>query len=270
METQILNSSGNQVPVDAKTWVATTTAYLESTYKTQGQDAAQLQALSSAESDRLITEAIAAGGVGLAAVVVSVFLLVWFGRKVTRELGGLNASVREMAEERLPGSSPGSAGRGRGRPHGITAAGHEHHQGGRHDRRVLRHGAGSGGRGGGRPGAAAQGRQPGLPEHLHAQSVATAPAAEDAGLDGAPHQRFDRTRRALPPRPPDYPHAQARGGLIILAGSTPGRGWRGPVPVVDVLRAAVAEVEDYVRVDVTSESRDLVAGNAVNDHPPHR
>ena len=37
------------------------------------------------------------------------------------------------------------------------------------------------------------------------------------------------------------------------------------MPVVDVLRAAVAEVEDYVRVDVTSESRDLVAGNAVND-----
>jgi hypothetical protein len=50
-----------------------------------------------------------------------------------------------------------------------------------------------------------------------------------------------------------------------LSGSTPGRGWRDPVPVLDVLRAAVAEVEDYVRVDVLSESRDLVAGNAVND-----
>ena len=54
-------------------------------------------------------------------------------------------------------------------------------------------------------------------------------------------------------------------GLIILSGSTPGRGWRDPVPVVDVLRAAIAEVEDYVRVDVVSESPDLVAGNAVND-----
>jgi hypothetical protein len=54
-------------------------------------------------------------------------------------------------------------------------------------------------------------------------------------------------------------------GLIILSGATPGRGWRDPVPVVDVLRAAVAEVEDYVRVDVVSESEDLVAGNAVND-----
>ena len=54
-------------------------------------------------------------------------------------------------------------------------------------------------------------------------------------------------------------------GLIILSGSAPGRGWREPVPVVDVLRAAVAEVEDYVRVDVISESDDLVAGSAVSD-----
>ena len=54
-------------------------------------------------------------------------------------------------------------------------------------------------------------------------------------------------------------------GLIVLSGAVPGRGWRDPVPVVDILRAAVAEVEDYVRVDVTSESDDLVAGNAVSD-----
>jgi hypothetical protein len=52
---------------------------------------------------------------------------------------------------------------------------------------------------------------------------------------------------------------------LILAGTTPGRGWRDPVPVVDVLQAAVAEVEDYVRVDVITESADAVAGTAVND-----
>jgi anti-sigma regulatory factor (Ser/Thr protein kinase) len=37
------------------------------------------------------------------------------------------------------------------------------------------------------------------------------------------------------------------------------------VPVIDVLRAAIAEVEDYVRVDVASESPDAVVGSAVND-----
>ena len=54
-------------------------------------------------------------------------------------------------------------------------------------------------------------------------------------------------------------------GLIILSGSTPAAAGATRCPVVDVLRAAVAEVEDYVRVDVISESRDLVAGSAVND-----
>ena len=54
-------------------------------------------------------------------------------------------------------------------------------------------------------------------------------------------------------------------GLIILSGATPGRGWRDPVPVLDVLRAAIAEVEDYVRVDAASDSRDSVVGAAVND-----
>lgn len=34
-----------------------------------------------------------------------------------------------------------------------------------------------------------------------------------------------------------------RRGLISLSGSTPGRGWREPVPVVDMLRAAVAYFE---------------------------
>jgi Histidine kinase-, DNA gyrase B-, and HSP90-like ATPase len=54
-------------------------------------------------------------------------------------------------------------------------------------------------------------------------------------------------------------------GLIILGGAVPGRGWREPVPVLDVLRAAIAEVEDYTRVDVASESPDAVVGAAVND-----
>ncbi len=54
-------------------------------------------------------------------------------------------------------------------------------------------------------------------------------------------------------------------GLIILSGAIPGRGWRDPVPVLDVLRAAIAEVEDYIRVDVASESREAVVGAAVND-----
>ncbi|MHB1434220.1 MAG: sensor histidine kinase, partial [Streptosporangiaceae bacterium] len=54
-------------------------------------------------------------------------------------------------------------------------------------------------------------------------------------------------------------------GLLILAGGSSGRIWRDPVPVIDVMRAAVAEVEDYTRVRVTSRTSAALAGNAVAD-----
>lgn len=57
-------------------------------------------------------------------------------------------------------------------------------------------------------------------------------------------------------------HAES---LIILSGDAPARGWRNPVPLVDVLRAAVAEVEDYTRIRVTATTRAALAGSAVGD-----
>ncbi|WP_198653427.1 sensor histidine kinase [Actinocorallia populi] len=55
-------------------------------------------------------------------------------------------------------------------------------------------------------------------------------------------------------------------GLVILAGRPAGRTWRRPVPVVDVVRAAVAEIEDYQRVKVPPIPDDLaVAGTATAD-----
>jgi hypothetical protein len=53
--------------------------------------------------------------------------------------------------------------------------------------------------------------------------------------------------------------------LVILAGAAPGRGWRNPVPLVDVLRGAVSEVEDYARVSIRPMPDIAVAGRAVGD-----
>jgi signal transduction histidine kinase len=53
--------------------------------------------------------------------------------------------------------------------------------------------------------------------------------------------------------------------LVILAGAAPGRGWRNPVPVVDVLRGAISEVEDYARVTVRPVPEVAVTGRAVGD-----
>ena len=57
-------------------------------------------------------------------------------------------------------------------------------------------------------------------------------------------------------------HAES---LIILSGQSPARSWRNPVPFVDVIRAAVAEVEDYSRVSVISAGDTGLAGPAVGD-----
>ncbi len=54
-------------------------------------------------------------------------------------------------------------------------------------------------------------------------------------------------------------------GLIILSGAAPGRGWRDPVNLFDVARAAVEEVEDYLRVDVIVPHGPALVGSAVTD-----
>ncbi|WP_432831060.1 nitrate- and nitrite sensing domain-containing protein [Dactylosporangium sp. CA-092794] len=53
--------------------------------------------------------------------------------------------------------------------------------------------------------------------------------------------------------------------LVILAGAAPGRGWRNPVPMVDVIRGAVSEVEDYARVGFVALPEAALAGRAVAD-----
>ncbi|WP_433474809.1 nitrate- and nitrite sensing domain-containing protein [Spirillospora sp. CA-142024] len=53
--------------------------------------------------------------------------------------------------------------------------------------------------------------------------------------------------------------------LIVLSGALPARGWRNAVPMVDVVRAAVGEVEDYTRVTVLPFGPVELAGRAVGD-----
>ncbi|MFJ6051551.1 nitrate- and nitrite sensing domain-containing protein [Streptomyces sp. NPDC092307] len=57
-------------------------------------------------------------------------------------------------------------------------------------------------------------------------------------------------------------HAES---LIILSGATPGRAWRMPVPLTNVVRAAVSEIEDYPRIEVRQLVEAAVVGGAVAD-----
>ncbi|HEY3650550.1 MAG TPA: nitrate- and nitrite sensing domain-containing protein [Streptosporangiaceae bacterium] len=266
MESQILASTGRTVPVKAGAFQSVSLAVLGVMEKAQLDSADQLTAISASRSDQLITEAALAGGLGLAAVAASVFLLVWFGRKVTRDLGGLNDSVREMATDRLPSvverlrrgddvdvdaesppprtSSITEVSRiaesfGTVQEAAVSAA---------VDQARLRKGVNEVFLNISMRNQSLLHRQLGMLDSMERRTSEPGALADLFRLD----HLTTRMRR----------HAE---GLIILSGAVPGRGWRDPVPVVDILRAAVAEVEDYVRVDVTSESDDMVAGNAVSD-----
>ena len=266
MESKILASTGGTVPVKAGAFQSASLAVVGAMEKTQLDTANQLTAISASQSNRLVLEAALAGGLGLAAVAASVFLLVWFGRKVTRDLGGLNDSVREMADERLPrvveqlrrgddvdvaAESPPPATSsiqevsriaesfGTVQAAAVSAA---------VDQAQLRKGVNQVFLNISMRNQSLLHRQLGMLDSMERRTSEPGALADLFRLD----HLTTRMRR----------HAE---GLIILSGAVPGRGWRDPVPVVDILRAAVAEVEDYVRVDVTSDSDNLVAGNAVSD-----
>jgi signal transduction histidine kinase len=267
MEDQISASSPTEpIPVDTAAWLADSGGYLAAMEKAEADSVKKLTAMSASLTDRLITEAVLAGGLGLVAVVASVFLVVWFGRKVRGDLTGLHDSVRGMAEERLPrvverlrrgedvdvlaeSPPPGSStireisqiaeSFGTVQAAAVTAA---------VDQAKLRKGVNQVFLNISMRNQSLLHRQLGMLDSMERRTSEPGALADLFRLD----HLTTRMRR----------HAE---GLIILSGSVPGRGWRDPVPVVDVLRAAVAEVEDYVRVDVTSESDDLVAGSAVND-----
>jgi signal transduction histidine kinase len=268
MEDRILASLGGSgpIPANAAAWQASSNTYLAAMLGAEFKTSAALAATTASLTNQQVTEAALAGGAGLLAVVVSVILLVWFGRKVTRDLTRLDDNVRGMAQERLPrvveqlrrGDDVDVLAES---PPPDTSTIQEIAQIAESFAAVQRAAVGA---------AVDQARmrkgvnQVFLNISMRSQSLlhrqlamldsmerGTGEAKALADLFRLDHLTT-RMRR----------HAES---LIILSGATPGRGWRDPVPVVDVLRASVAEVEDYVRVDVVSESQDLVAGNAVND-----
>jgi signal transduction histidine kinase len=266
-ESQVEASPANRpIPVDYATFQATAQAIQASVLAAGPRLGSLLAAQAARLSDSLLTQLYLAAGLGLAAVLASVFVMVRFGRRLRVELTDLYDSARQMANERLPRlverlrngedvdvqaeSPPPKAGR-------ITEIANVAEAFSTVQRTAVEAAVGQANM---RKGV----NQVFINLSLRSQSLlhrqlgkldtmerGTTDPALLADLFGLDHLTT-RMRR----------YAES---LLILAGATPGRGWHDPVPVVDVLQAAVAEVEDYVRVDVLTESADAVAGTAVND-----
>jgi signal transduction histidine kinase len=266
-ENQVLSSPASRpVPLRPASFQATTLAIQQAQQSVLPQFGAVLGAESAQLKNSLRTELYLAGGLGLIAVVASVFVAVRFGRRFRVELTGLYDSARQMAEERLPrlverlrrgddvdvdAESPPL------RPGRITETANVARAFTAVQRTAVEAAVGQANL---RKGVnqvfvslslrnqSLLHRQLGMLDEMERATSDPVALADLFRLD----HLTTRMRR----------HAE---GLLILAGSTPGRGWRDPVPVADVLNAAVAEVEDYVRVDVITDSADAVAGTAVSD-----
>lgn len=257
--------AGAPVPVDMTAWRDTYSALdqrLRDAERTAGEGVVARGR--SAGVSILIRLALAAG-LGLIAIVASIVVSIRVGRSFTRRLIGLERAANEFASERLP--SLVSRVRN-GETVDLASAAPP-----------LEFGSDEIGRVGKAFGAA--------------RRTAVESALREARLRSGMNEVFlniarrgqamlhrqlklldAMERRTVDPERLDelfqVDHLATRmrrytEDLVILAGSVPGRGWRGPILAVDVVRGAVSEIEEYQRVTTRSVPSVAVAGPAVGD-----
>ncbi|MQA96222.1 MAG: HAMP domain-containing protein [Streptosporangiales bacterium] len=211
----------------------------------------------------IVLNAVIAGVVGLIAVVLSVVVSLRAGRNIVRDLVGLRRSAQQVADERLPaavqrlrdGKPAGDLGRPpstRVREIAEVGSAFEAVQ-----RTAIREAE----------------READLRRGIREVFVNLARRSQtllhrQLGLLDTMQRRAEQPEELEDLFRLDHLATRMRRhaeGLIILSGAAPGRGWRRPVPFIDVVRGAVAEVEDYARVRVTPMPEVSLTGAAVAD-----
>jgi signal transduction histidine kinase len=259
--------AGEPLPTDPATWQASVQSVIA-----QFNNAETTARLGSTrglahEGDVDLTRLIGIGVAGLVAVAVSILLLLGFGQRITRELTGLRQGALSLAGERLPAvvrrlretadvdvdaEAPPLALPTKTREVAETARAFSDVQRTAVEAAVgqarLRQGVSNVFR------SLARRNQSLLQRQLRMLDDMERATDDPEALDRL--FRLDHLTTRM--------RRQAE-GLIVLSGAAPGRGWREPVPVVDVLRGAGGEIEDYQRVDLQVDVQDLMHGGAVAD-----
>ncbi|GAA3474667.1 hypothetical protein GCM10018965_092200 [Nonomuraea roseola] len=257
MEEQII---AGHAPAD---WPTASDALATTIQEAQNSASILLSERAEPVADAVLVRALVLAGTGLVVVVVSIVISLRMGNRLSRELGTLRQAALEVAESRLPQvvrklrqgeevevpalTVPGRTAEiqdvGKAfatvQQTAVEAAVGE---------AKLRAGVGQVFRNLARRSQTLLHRQRIQLDGM--QRTATDPQALD-DLFRLDHLTT-RMRR----------HAE---GLIILSGAVPGRGWRKPVPLHDVVRGASAEVEDYTRVSVSPMPDHSLAGPVVGD-----
>jgi signal transduction histidine kinase len=268
MENAIVDTTpGARIPVSPAAWQSGVTSFLGAFTQVSNVGREDDTKGAAHVGDVILLQLILVGGAGLVAVIISGLLLVRFGRRMTRELTSFLVAVRTLADERLPLVVSRLRN---GERVDIAAEAPE---------LVLR---------------ASTREVTEIAEAFSAvQRTAVEAAVGEAELRSASSGVFRslaRRNQSLLQRQLSLLDSMERGtddpaaleqlfsldhlttrmrrhaeGLIVLSGASPGRRWREPVPLVEVLRGATGEMEDYARVDLVIHTQDRVAGGAVAD-----
>jgi signal transduction histidine kinase len=252
-------------PVAPALWQRTVQTYAGNLRVMLRQSTNWIQSQVTASARRALTTLIIAASLGLLAVLVSIVFSLLMGRRLLRRLSGLRQSALELAHDRLPSvmtrlrdgetvhvdaeAPPVEAGSDE--IDQVRQAFNTVHRAAVEaalDEANLRRGLSEVFRNLARRSQALLHRQLGLLDGMERRAEETEQLEDLFRID----HLTTRMRR----------HAE---GLIVLSGESAGRAWRQPVTFINVLRAAVAEVEAYTRIRVEVRSKAALAGPAVAD-----
>ena len=258
---------GSRIPVSPAAWQASVGAVVTAFTGAETAGRVELTKGEAHAGNVILLRLLLVGGGGLAAVLISSLLLLRFGNRITRELTQLRGAARTLAKERLPSvvtrlragvdvdveaEAPRLELRTRTREVTETADAFSAVQRTAVEAAVqqaeLRKGVSNVFRSLARRNQSLLQRQLKMLDEMEQGTEDPAALAQLFKVD----HLTTRMRR------------QAE-GLIILSGAPLGRGWRRPVPIVEVLRGAIGEIEEYARVDLVTDSPDFVHGGAVAD-----
>ncbi|AWS47134.1 nitrate- and nitrite sensing domain-containing protein [Streptosporangium sp. 'caverna'] len=265
LEVEMIEES--KLPFDKKAWQPIADAFSSTTDRFLTSRGALLNERTDDTAGGIIAQIIIAGGLGLAAILGAVILSAKLGRRLAEELGHLRMTALELAEVRLPQVVERLR---RGESVDVKTDA---------------------------PPIPTTGTTLEITDVARAFSTVQSTAVEAAVGEARLRHGFNRVFRNLARRNQSLVHRQLTQldsmqrktsdpevledlyrldhlttrmrrqseGLIILSGATAGRTWRNPVPLLDVVRAAVAEVEDYKRINVLPMPDAKLTGTATAD-----
>jgi signal transduction histidine kinase len=251
--------------VAVQTWNRAVGTVSTQTQFAVGQALARLVAGARSQASATLRGLYLTGGIGLAAVILSLILSVWIAVSLARKLRRLRDSALEMANVSLPALvgrlragedvevavqvAPLDAGADEiGQVRAAFNAAQQTAVEAAVDQARMRRGISDVFRNLARRSQSLLARQMMLLDTLERRAAGPEDLESLFRID----HLTTRMRR----------HAES---LIVLAGDLPERTFIDPVPMVDVLRAAASEVEDYTRVKVAVRSAGSLVGPAVSD-----